>query len=280
MNNGRIPLFLKIFLGFGFAFLYVPILILIFYSFNASKLVAVWGGFSGKWYLKLLSDQGLMDALLNSLQIGIMTAFFATVLGTVAGYVMARFGKFRGHALFASTITAPLVMPEVITGLASLLLFISLERLIGWPQGRGILTITISHITFAGAFVAVIVSSRLRDMDLSIEEAAMDLGARPLKVFFVIVLPIIAPALVSGALLAFTLSMDDLVITSFVAGPGSTTLPMKVFSAVRLGISPKINAIGTFIVLTAASIVITMGVVSNRLEKKYKKEAEQAFEQS
>jgi len=276
----QIPTFLKVILGFGFAFLYVPIFILIFYSFNASKLVAVWGGFSGKWYLKLLEDQSLMDALMNSLKIGVMTAIFATVLGTVAGYVIARFGRFRGHSFFASTITAPLVMPEVITGLASLLLFISLEHLIGWPQGRGMLTITITHITFAASFVTVIVSSRLRDMDLSIEEAAMDLGASPLKVFFVIVLPIISPALISGALLAFTLSMDDLVITSFVAGPGSTTLPMKVFSAVRLGISPKINAIGTFIVLTAASIVITMGIISNNLEKKHKKEAEQALEQS
>lgn len=280
MSNARIPTFLKIILGFGFAFLYVPIFILIFYSFNASKLVAVWGGFSTKWYGKLLEDSSLLDALSNSLQIGIMTACCATVLGTVAGYVMARFGRFRGHSTFSSTITAPLVMPEVITGLASLLFFISLERVIGWPQGRGMLTITIAHITFAGAFVAVIVSSRLRDMDLSIEEAAMDLGAKPLKVFFVIVLPIIAPALLSGWLLAFTLSMDDLVITSFVAGPGSTTLPMKVFSAVRLGISPKINAIGTLIVLGAATIVITLGVVSAKFEKKRKKEAEEAFEQS
>ena len=269
---------LMIFLAFGFAFLYIPIMILIIYSFNASKLVTVWGGFSAQWYGKLLEDQSILDAFWNSLQIAFFTACVATMLGTIAGYVMARFGRFRGHSAFASTVTAPLVMPEIIDGLAALLLFVSLERLIGWPQGRGMMTIGIAHITFTTAFVAIIVSSRLRDMDLSIEEAAMDLRAPPLKVFFVITLPIISPALISGWLLSFTLSMDDLVITSFVAGPGSTTLPMKVFSAARLGVSPKINAIGSLIVLVAAIIVITSGIISAKLEKKRKLEAEQAFE--
>jgi putrescine transport system permease protein len=269
---------LLIFMGLGFAFLYIPILILIIYSFNASKLVAVWGGFSTQWYGKLLEDQGILDAFKNSLQIALFVAFASTILGTIAGYVMARFGRFRGHSAFASTVTAPLVIPEIIDGLAALLLFVSLERVIGWPSGRGMLTIGIAHVTFATAFVAIVVSSRLRDMDLSIEEAAMDLGAPPLKVFFVIVLPIITPALISGWLLSFSLSMDDLVITSFVAGPGSTTLPMKVFSAARLGISPKINAIGSLIVLVATIFVISFGVISSRMDKKRKLEEQQAFE--
>lgn len=276
--NHKLSRRIMIFLGLGYTFLYLPIIILMFYSLNASKLVTVWGGFSFKWYGKLLEDKSILDAFWNSLQIAFCTAWFATMLGTIAGYVMSRFGRFRGHTVFASTITAPLVMPEVITGLASLLLFVSMERLIGWPAGRGMLTVFLAHVTFATAFVAVIVSSRLRDMDLSIEEAAMDLGAPPWKVFFVIVLPIIAPALISGWLLSFTLSMDDLVITQFTAGPSATTLPMKVFSSVRLGISPKINAIGTIIILGATSVMVSSTLLSLRLEKKRKLEEQQAFE--
>jgi len=276
--NSRISFKMLIVLALGYAFLFGPIFVLIIYSFNASKLATVWGGFSIKWYGELLKDKGILDAFWNSLRIAFCTAWFATALGTVAGYVMARFGRFRGHTTFASTITAPLVMPEVITGLASLLLFVYMERIIGWPQGRGMLTIWIAHVTFATAFVAIIISSRLRDMDLSIEEAAMDLGAPPLKVFFVITLPIITPAMISGWLLSFTLSLDDLVITSFVAGPGSTTLPMKVFSAARLGISPKINAIGTLIVLIATFFIVSYSIISFKMEKKRKLEAEQALE--
>ena len=257
-----------IFLAFGYAFLYIPIVILIIYSFNESRLVTVWGGFSTKWYGKLLEDQGIMDAAWVSLRIAFLTACAATIVGTVAGFVMARFGRFRGHSGFASTMTAPLVMPEVITGLSLLLLFVSMERTFGWPDGRGMLTIWLSHVTFATAFVAVIISSRLREMDISIEEAAMDLGAPPLKVFFVITIPIIIPALISGWLLSFTLSMDDVVITYFVAGPGSTTLPMKVFSSVRMGVSPKINAIATIIVLFAAFLVVASSLISSRFEKR------------
>ena len=268
---------LIIFLGIGYIFLYFPIIILIVYSFNSSRLVTVWAGFSTKWYVELFKDQGILDATWMSLRIAFFTAWVATFLGTIAGFVIARFGRFRFHSGFASMITAPLVMPEVITGLSLLLLFVSMETVIGWPEGRGMLTIWISHVTFATAFVAVIVSSRLREMDISIEEAAMDLGAHPFKVFFVITIPIIAPALISGWLLSFTLSMDDLVITSFVAGPASTTLPMKVFSSVRMGVSPKINAVATFIVMFATIIVVTSSIYTIRHDKRRHREMQQAM---
>ncbi len=271
---------LIVFLGLGYAFLYIPIFILVIYSFNESRLVTVWGGFSTKWYGELLKDQGILDAAWMSLRIAFFTAWAATFLGTVAGLVMARFGRFRFHSGFASTITAPLVMPEVITGLSLLLLFVSMERMFGWPEGRGMLTIWLSHVTFATAFVAVIVSSRLREMDISIEEAAMDLGAHPFKVFFVITLPIITPALISGWLLSFTLSMDDLVITSFVAGPASTTLPMKVFSSVRMGVSPKINAVATFIVAFATVIVVGSSIFAIRQDKKKNREMQAAIQEN
>lgn len=271
---------LILFLSIGYAFLYLPIIILIVYSFNESRLVTVWAGFSTKWYGELLKDQGILDAVWMSLRIAFFTAWVATFLGAIAGQVMARFGRFRFHSGFASTITAPLVMPEVITGLSLLLLFVSMETMIGWPEGRGMLTIWISHVTFATAFVAVIVSSRLREMDISIEEAAMDLGAHPFKVFFVITIPIIMPALISGWLLSFTLSMDSLVITSFVAGPASTTLPMKVFSSVRMGVSPKINAVATFIVLFATVIVVTSSVMTIRQDKKKQREIQAAMKEN
>ncbi|MBF0278261.1 MAG: ABC transporter permease subunit [SAR324 cluster bacterium] len=270
----HMSLSIMFFLAFGYAFLYIPIAILMFYSFNISKLVTVWGGFSFKWYGELLQDQGIIDAAWSSLKIAFLTACGALILGTVAGFVMVRFRRFRGKTLFSSMITAPLVMPEVITGLSLLLLFVSMDQMLGWPEGRGTLTIWIAHVTFASSFVAIIVSSRLRDMDISIEEAAMDLGAPPLKVFFVITLPIISPALVSGWLLAFTLSLDDLVIASFVSGPGSTTLPMKVFSSVRLGISPKINAIATIIVIVVSIGVVFSTWIMLQMEKKRKLEIE------
>lgn len=248
--------FLITMLAFGFAFLYLPILLLILYSFNESRLVTVWGGFSVKWYAELFQDAQILGAAKISLTVAAITATLATALGTLAGLVLVRFGRFRGRTLFSGMITAPLVMPEVVTGLSILLLFVALEQLIGWPAGRGVTTITIAHVTFTMAYVAIIVQSRLTQLDGSMEEAAMDLGARPAKAFLLVTLPIIAPALVSGWLLAFTLSLDDLVIASFAAGPDSTTLPMVVFSSVRLGVSPKINALATLLVLGATAIII------------------------
>jgi putrescine transport system permease protein len=235
--------FLKTMLALGFVFLYAPILSLIVYSFNQSKLVTVWAGFSVKWYGELFRDQGIMDAAWVSIRIAFFTACASVVLATIAALVMTRFRKFHGKLLFGALMTAPLVMPEVITGLSILLLFVAL----GVP--RGMTTIWISHVTFCVAFVTVVVASRLGELDKSIEEAAMDLGANRVAVFFQITLPIIAPALVSGWLLAFTLSIDDLVVASFASGPSSTTLPMKVFSSVRLGLSPKINALATLLIL-------------------------------
>jgi putrescine transport system permease protein len=238
--------FLKAMLALGFAFLYAPILSLIVYSFNESKLVTVWAGFSTKWYGELFRDQGIMDAAWVSIRIAFFTACASVALATIAALVMTRFRPFRGKMMFGALVTAPLVMPEVITGLSILLLFVSL----GIP--RGMITIWIAHVTFCVAFVAVVVSSRLGELDKSIEEAAMDLGANRVRVFFQITLPIIAPALVSGWLLAFTLSIDDLVVASFASGPSSTTLPMKVFSSVRLGLSPKINALATLLILVVS----------------------------
>jgi len=252
---------------FGFAFLYIPIVSLIVYSFNRSKLVTVWAGFSTEWYGALLHNDQILQAAWISLRIATVNATVAMALGTIAGFVLARFKRFRGRTLFTGMVTAPLVMPEVITGLSLLLLFVALEGIIGWPSGRGFATITIAHITFSLAYVAVIVQSRLADMDESIEEAALDLGARPVKIFFVITLPIIAPALVAGWLLAFTLSLDDLVIASFVSGPGSSTLPMVIFSKVRLGVSPEINALATILVALVATGTVIAGVVMLRNQK-------------
>ena len=238
-----------IILWLGLGFLYLPMLLLIVYSFNASRLVTVWAGFSTKWYGELFQDEQLIEAVMTSLEIGISAATAAVVLGTMAAFILNRFGKFQGRTLFGSMVTAPLVMPDVILGLALLLMFVSLAGAIGWPTERGMLTIWIAHVTFCTAYATVVISSRLREMDVSIEEAAMDLGAPPLKTFFVITLPTITPALASAWLLSFTLSLDDLVIASFVSGPGSTTLPMVVFSSVRLGVSPKVNALATLIIL-------------------------------
>lgn len=258
----------KTYLTLGFIFLYLPIFILIIFSFNESKLVTVWGGFSTKWYGELLNDKQMLGAAWMSFKIAFLAASIAVVLGALASIVMVRTGQFKGKAAFASMITAPLVMPEVITGLSLLLLFVAMAQTIGWPAGRGMLTILIAHVTFCTAFVTVVVSSRLREMDASLEEAARDLGAPPWKVFFLVTLPIIAPALISGWLLAFTLSLDDLVIASFVSGPGSTTLPMVVYSSVRLGLSPKINALATIIVLLATTGVLTAWWLARRVESK------------
>jgi putrescine transport system permease protein len=261
----------------GFAFLYVPIVSLIAFSFNESRLVTVWGGFSTRWYGALLRNQQILDAAWLSLKVAAVSATIAVVLGTFAGMILARFGPFRGRTLLSGMTTAPLVMPEVITGLSLLLLFVTLEQLIGWPAGRGMTTIIIAHVTFAMAFVTVVVQSRLAQIDESLEEAAQDLGARPAKVFFLITLPIIFPALLSGWLLAFTLSLDDLVIASFVAGPGSTTLPMVVFSKVRLGVSPDINALATILVSVVAVGVVIAGFVMSRQQKIRDRDAQMAL---
>jgi putrescine transport system permease protein len=246
-------------LAFGYAFLYVPILLLILYSFNESRLVTVWSGFSFKWYGELLHNRQLLDAAWLSVRIAAVNATIALVLGTLAANALVRHGRFRGRTGLELLLTAPLVMPDVIIGLSLLLLFVALQQTIGWPDGRGFSTITIAHITFSLAYVAVVVRSRLARMDSSLEEAAMDLGARPLTVYRRITLPLIAPALLSGWLLAFTLSLDDLVIASFVSGPGSTTLPMLIYSSVRMGVSPQINALATLVVALVALAVLIAG---------------------
>jgi putrescine transport system permease protein len=276
MNQTR-PWFRIAALIFGFAFLYIPIVSLVVFSFNKSRLVTVWGGFSTKWYGELMRNDQILNAAWLSLKIGALSATLAVVLGTIAGLVLARFGPFKGRTLLSGMTTAPLVMPEVITGLSLLLLFVTMEQLVGWPAGRGMTTIVISHITLTMAYVTVIVQSRLASMDDSLEEAAQDLGARPAKVFFVITLPIILPALLSGWLLAFTLSLDDLVITSFVAGPGSSTLPMVVFSKVRLGVSPDINALATIFVTIVSIGVAVAGFLMARQQKIRERDVQMAL---
>ena len=251
-------------MAFGYAFLYVPILLLILYSFNESRLVTVWSGFSFKWYGELLHNRQLLDAAWLSVRIAAVNATIALVLGTLAANALVRHGRFRGRTGLELLLTAPLVMPDVIIGLSLLLLFVALQQTIGWPEGRGFSTITIAHITFSLAYVAVVVRSRLARMDASLEEAAMDLGARPLTVYLRITLPLIAPALLSGWLLAFTLSLDDLVIASFVSGPGATTLPMVIYSSVRMGVSPQINALATLVVALVALAVVIAGVSLRR----------------
>ncbi|HXO89352.1 MAG TPA: ABC transporter permease subunit [Stellaceae bacterium] len=232
-------------LALGFGFLYAPIVLLVLYSFNASRLVTVWAGFSTRWYGALARNEGFRAAALTSLEVALMAASLALVLGTFAGFSMARFARFPGRPLFGFALMAPLVVPEVILGLSLLLMFVAGESVIGWPQGRGVMTITIAHATFGACFVSVLVRAQLAGFDRTLEEAALDLGARPWAVLARITLPGISPALVSGWLLAFTLSLDDLVIASFVTGPSATTLPMAVFSSVRLGVSPEVNALAT-----------------------------------
>jgi putrescine transport system permease protein len=256
----------------GFAFLYLPIFLLIVYSFNESRLVTVWSGFSIKWYGELFADQLMMNGVSLSLSIGFMSASMAVIIGTLAAFVLTRVGNFKGQTSFAFLMTAPMVMPEVITGLALLLLFVAMSKMLGWPTQRGAMTIWIAHVTFTAAYVTVIIRSRLQELDLSIEEAAQDLGATPLKVFFLITLPSIAPAIAAGWLLGFTLSVDDLVITSFVSGPNATTLPMVVFSSVRLGVSPKINALATLIILVVSVATFIGWWMMTAAEKRRKTE--------
>ncbi len=251
----------------GFIFLYAPILSLVIYSFNESKLVTVWGGFSTRWYGELFRDPQILGAAWISVKIAFLSASIAIVIGTLASFVLIRFARFRAKSLLSMLITAPLVMPEVIIGLSLLLLFVAMEGVIGWPGGRGLVTIIIAHSTFGAAYAAVVIQSRLVDMDLSIEEAAQDLGAKPVRVFFDITLPVIAPALVSAWLLAFTLSLDDLVIASFVSGPGASTLPMVIFSKVRLGVSPDVNALATIIIGLVSLGVIVAALQMNRSKR-------------
>lgn len=260
----------------GFTFLYAPMLMLVIYSFNSSKLVTVWAGWSTHWYGVLIHDSAMISAVTLSMTLAAATATMAVILGTLAAVVMVRFGRFRGANGFAFMLTAPLVMPDVITGLSLLLLFVALGHAIGWPAERGMLTIWLAHVTFCSAYVAVVVNARLRELDQSIEEAALDLGATPIKVFCIITLPMIAPAIVSGWLLAFTLSLDDLVIASFVAGPGSTTLPMLVFSSVRMGVNPEINALASIILLVVGLIGLIAWFVMARAEKQHQRDRQRA----
>jgi putrescine transport system permease protein len=244
----------------GFSFLYLPIVLLIIFSFNESKLVTVWGGFSTKWYAALFKNQGLMDAAWVTIRVALLSASVATVLGTLAALALNRYTRFHGRILFSGMVYAPLVMPEVITGLSLLLLFVA----IGFD--RGFWTVTLAHITFTMCFVSVVVQSRLVTFDRSLEEAAMDLGATPAKAFFAVTLPIIAPAVIAGWMLAFTLSLDDLVIASFASGPGATTLPMKIYSQVRLGVTPEINAACTILIAVVAVGVVIASIVTKRGE--------------
>ena len=243
----------------GFAFLYLPIVLLIIYSFNASRLVTVWGGFSTKWYVTMLSNEGLMSAAWVTARLAFLSATVATVLGTLAAIALVRRGRFFGRTLFSGLVYAPIVMPEVITGLSLLLLFVAIDL------NRGFLTVLFAHITFSMCFVAIVVQSRLQTFDRSLEEASMDLGASPLKAFFAVTLPIILPAVIAGWMLAFTLSLDDLVIASFTTGPGSTTLPMKIYSQVRLGVTPEINAVCTILVA-----LVTIGVLAASVAGKFR----------
>ncbi|MCP4471767.1 MAG: ABC transporter permease subunit [Gammaproteobacteria bacterium] len=267
MNTGKRSKFLFSTICFGMAFLYIPIFLLIVYSFNASKIVPVWGGFSTRWYGVLFESEEIWASVALSLKIASVNACFATLLGTLAGLALVRFGSFKGRTLFSGMISAPLVMPEVITGLSLLLLFITLKEFIGWPDSRGFNTITIAHITFSMAYVAVIIQSRLAGMAQDLEEAAEDLGARPFRILTDITLPLLAPGMVAGWLLAFTLSLDDLIIASFVSGPGAVTLPMLIYSRVKLGLRPDINALATIIILAVAIGVLLAAWIMFRQQK-------------
>ncbi len=276
----RRPTFLISVMVFGFAFFYIPILSMIVYSFNASRLATVWGGFSTKWYVALFTNDKVIDALILSLKIALVSATIATILGTMSGIVLARYTKFRGRTLFSGLVTAPLIMPEVITGISLLIFFILLGNLIAWPASRGFTTITLAHITFSAVFVTTIVHARMLQADRAIEEAAMDLGSRPWQVMFDITLPVISPAILSGWLLAFTISLDDVVITAFTTGPGSTTLPLLIWSKVKLGVTPDINALATLMVVTVGLGVIAAGIILNRAEKRRLEEERLAFQRN
>ena len=274
----RRPTFLITMLCFGFAFFYIPILSMIVFSFNNSRLATVWGGFSTKWYVSLFSNAQVGRALVLSLEIALLSATIATILGTMAGIALARFGRFRGRTAFSGLVTAPLIMPEVITGISSLIFFILLANYVGWPASRGFTTITLAHITFSMVFVTTVVQSRMQSADRAIEEAAMDLGSRPWQVMVDVTLPVISPAILSGWLLAFTISMDDVVISNFTTGPGATTLPILIWSKVKLGVTPDINALATLTVVTVGICVFTAGWLLNRAEKRRELERRLAYQ--
>jgi putrescine transport system permease protein len=278
--TSRRSIFVTIMLVFGFAFLYLPILSMIVYSFNASRLVTVWDSVHSPtlaWYVELFANDEILEAAQLSFRIAAASATGAVLLGTLAAFALVRYRRFRGRALFSVLATAPMVLPEVITGLSLLLLFVALEQWTGWPAGRGASTITIAHVTFSMAYAIVVIQARLATVDRSLEEAAMDLGARPWKVFLVITLPLIVPAIASAWMLAFILSWDDIVITSFVSGPGSTTLPQLVFSKVRLGVSPDINALATLLVGLVSICVAVAGTVMMRTERRRLRDAQIAM---
>lgn len=275
MNEGRFSLSRSIF-WFGIFFLYAPMMILVVYSFNASRLVTVWAGWSTKWYGELFKDQQIMNAVGRSLQVAFYSASTAVVIGMLASIVLVRFHRFRGRTVFSGMITAPLVMPDVIIGLSMLLLFVAMAQTLGWPAQRGLLTIWIAHTTFCVAYSTVVISSRLREMDQSLEEAALDLGATPVRAFFLVTLPVISPAILSAWLLSFTLSLDDVVIASFVTGPGATTLPIEVFSSVKLGVTPKINALATLIIGVVSLVAFTSWYVSRHIDRRARASARMA----
>ena len=272
----RKPIFLASCLCFGFAFFYVPILSMFVFSFNKSRLATVWGGFSTQWYGKLFQNDQILNAVVLSLKIAVLSATCATLLGTLAGIALARFRRFRGRTVFSGLVTAPLIMPEVITGISMLMLFLMMAQWIGWPGSRGFTTITIAHITFSMTYVTTIVQSRLSSMDIAIEEAAMDLGARPWRVLTDVTLPVISPAILAGWLLAFTISLDDVVITNFTTGPGATTLPILIWSKVKLGVTPDINALATIIVAIVGLSVAAAGFLMQRAEARRERDIQMA----
>lgn len=285
MHHHKLSWFLRICLLLGFAFLYIPLVVLVVYSFNASKLVTVWGGFSTVWYSRLLEDDQILEAAWLSLRIAVTSSFAAVILGTLAGYALARIKRFRGSTLFTGMVSAPMVMPDVITGLSMLLLIIQVQGLLqGWLGrtewlDRGFFTIFLGHTTLCMAYITVVIRARLAELDQSLEEAAMDLGARPLKIFFVITLPLIAPAIASGFLLGITLSLDDLVITSFLSGPGSSTLPQVIFSKIKLGLDPKMNVLATIMIALVGTLVIVANWYMMRQVTKREREAAEAYRQ-
>ena len=287
MHEQKLSWFLKLMLVFGFAFLYLPLVILVVYSFNESRLVTIWGGFSTKWYAELLQNGVILEAAWLSIRIALASATAAVVLGTLAGYALARIKRFKGSTLFAGMVSAPMVMPDVITGLSMLLLIIQVQMLLqnsGFLQflyfERGWFTIWLGHTTLCMAYVTVVIRSRLTELDQSLEEAAKDLGARPLKIFFLITLPLIAPAIASGFLLAVTLSLDDLVITSFLSGPGSSTLPMVIFSKIKLGLDPQMNVLATLFIAVVGTLVIAMNYFIMRQTTRREREMAEAYRQS
>ena len=284
-NKQKLSWFLKAMLFLGLAFLYIPLIVLVVYSFNDSKLVTIWGGFSTKWYAKLLNNDQILEAAWLSLRIAVISSLAATVLGTLAGYALARIKRFRGSTLFAGMVSAPMVMPDVITGLSMLLLIIQVQTMLQGifgntsSFGNGFFTIFLGHATLCMAYITVVIRARLAELDQSLEEAAMDLGARPLKIFFVITLPLIMPAIVSGFLLGVTLSLDDLVITSFLSGPGSSTLPQVIFSKIKLGLDPQMNVLAIIIIAIVGTLVIIMNWYMMRQTTRREREAAEAERQ-